>query len=288
MVTVSVIVPAWNAAACLPKLLAAIEAQTTDRNRFELLIVDNGSSDDTAAIAGGCHHATLLKEPSPGSYAARNKAIGQAKGEFLLFTDADCVPSPDWIERAIAVAVAGDERTIHAGQIRLFSSGPRNAVVIYEELKAFNQKANVAAGYAVTANLLCHRSAFAKLGPFRADVLSGGDYEFTRRAVERGYRLSYAPSVIVGHPTRARLSDLIAKKRRIEGGHWIMREKRPLELLRKIRGQWAQFRLDRRLIRQADLSAATHAKTLLVSGVVCCAATIELLRLQLKGRPYRS
>jgi len=90
---VSVIVPAYNAARTLGACLEALGQQTMPREQYEIILVDDGSTDDTAQIAGRYAGVKVLKlARNRGAAAARNAGIAAAQGELLLFTDADCIP----------------------------------------------------------------------------------------------------------------------------------------------------------------------------------------------------
>src|SRR5688572_5665963 len=98
---VSVIIAVWNSPCQIRQCLAALERQTLPRDQFEILVVDNGSTDDTAAVAHAVPGVTVIEEARPGSYAARNRGLVAARGEYVAFTDADCLPAPDWLEAAL-------------------------------------------------------------------------------------------------------------------------------------------------------------------------------------------
>jgi glycosyltransferase involved in cell wall biosynthesis len=88
---ISVIIPAWNEAVRVERLLQALAAQTLDSSLFEVIVIDNGSTDGTADAARK-FPVTVLEEPQPGSYRARNAGLAQVRGEYVAFTDADCTP----------------------------------------------------------------------------------------------------------------------------------------------------------------------------------------------------
>src|SRR3990170_5831446 len=93
--TVSVIVPAWNEAKYLPALLESIRLQTVPP--LEILIADSGSTDDTGAVASATG-AQVVPGERKGPGEGRNRGAGAARGDVLLFADADCVLPPDVIE----------------------------------------------------------------------------------------------------------------------------------------------------------------------------------------------
>ena len=98
---VTVIVPAYNAAETLPACLAALATQDYPRSAYEVIVVDDGSTDETAAIAHKCN-VSVITQPNAGPAAARNRGAAAAQGDLLLFTDADCVPVPGWISALVA------------------------------------------------------------------------------------------------------------------------------------------------------------------------------------------
>ena len=96
---VSVIIPAFNAAETLSPLLDALEKQT--RPPDEIIVVDDCSTDDTAAEAASLGAVVVSHAINQGPGPARNTGVAAAASEVLLFTDADCVPPPDWIARSL-------------------------------------------------------------------------------------------------------------------------------------------------------------------------------------------
>ena len=90
-VPVSVIIPARNAARTLPSCLRALAGQTLAQGRFEVIVVDDGSTDETAAVAAE-HGARVVQIANVGPASARNQGVEAAEGSILVFTDADCAP----------------------------------------------------------------------------------------------------------------------------------------------------------------------------------------------------
>src|SRR5689334_12401466 len=102
MTAVSVIVPARDAAATLDGTLRALAAQDLDDD-FEVLVVDDGSTDATAAIAEGFGPPVRLLRMtgSTGAGSVRNHGAAAARGHVLAFTDADCAPTPGWLRAGL-------------------------------------------------------------------------------------------------------------------------------------------------------------------------------------------
>ena len=134
---VSVVIPVFNDAERLRLCLSALAQQTYARSRFEIIVIDNGSDDlvpvkDLVAVYD---NATLAVESLPGSYAARNRGLELAKGEAIAFTDADCIPDPDWLERGVARLRQDSNCGQVVGRINLFFADPQRptAVEVYAD-----------------------------------------------------------------------------------------------------------------------------------------------------------
>jgi glycosyltransferase involved in cell wall biosynthesis len=96
MTTISVVIPSLNDASMLKVCLDALAAQT--RPADEIVVVDNGSTDDTAAVAAAAG-ARVITQPIRGIYPATSAGYDAATGDVIARLDADSIPSPDWIER---------------------------------------------------------------------------------------------------------------------------------------------------------------------------------------------
>src|SRR3546814_6140497 len=106
MFQVAVVIPVWNGEAVLGRCLDALARQTLPRGAYQIIVVDNGSSDATRKIARSYAGVELLEEPQPGSYVARNRGIERVRAPIMAFTDADCEPATDWLERILYAAKA--------------------------------------------------------------------------------------------------------------------------------------------------------------------------------------
>jgi glycosyltransferase involved in cell wall biosynthesis len=198
---ISVVVPARNAAQSLPPLLDALAAQTAAKDGFELIVVDDGSTDATAEIVRSSGDARLVQaRKRAGVAAARNLGIRAAGGELVAFVDADCVPSADWVERAVA-AFDHLQADVLAGHIDVSVARP-SSVALVDLVHYYDQERYAAEGFAATGNLWVRSEVFERAGMFDERLARGEDQEFVRRAVAAGARLRYAPEVRVSHAAR--------------------------------------------------------------------------------------
>jgi GT2 family glycosyltransferase len=216
--SVSVVVPTYRDWEGLECCLKALVPQHYPRDRYEVLVVNNAPQEVAPAGIPWPDNAWLVDEAKPGSYAARNRGIAEAQGEVLAFLDADCVPEPGWLESALA-CLETQGADLVAGHITLTYRAARlSPAECYEKAFAFRQAKNVEQGLAVTANLVVRREVLEVVGGFNEHMMSGGDFEWTRRATSAGFKLVYCPDAVVGHPARSTLASLVQKARRVSAG----------------------------------------------------------------------
>lgn len=228
---ISVVVPAYNAGATIGNCLVALHRQTIPHEVYEVIVVDDGSTDGTATLAEQ-YPVRVLRSPHQGRGAARNLGAAAARGDSLLFTDADCVPLPDWVEQMDAAFrdpdVAGAKgvyRTRQPGLVARFVQQE------YEEkydrmrqLSVIDFVDTYSAGY--------RRDVFEESGGFDTDLARLQDQELSFRVAARGYRLVFAPDAAVDHCHPNSVFKYLWKKLQI--GYWkveVMR-RHPSKLMR--------------------------------------------------------
>jgi glycosyltransferase involved in cell wall biosynthesis len=198
----TVVVPVHDTAEHLERCMAALRAQDYPRGQFEILMVDNNSSDGSAGILARADGVRALSEPKQGSYAARNRALREARGELLAFTDSDCAPAAGWLraldhaleDPRIQVVLGCRRPGRDVGLIRLLAD--------YENKKDEHVFASDAAEsyYGFTNNMGVRRDTFRKYGPF-VERPRGADTIFVRRVVdgEGCEAVAYAPAMRIAH-----------------------------------------------------------------------------------------
>lgn len=218
---VSVIVPVYNGADTIGCLLDALAAQTYPADRCEFIVADDASTDRTVEIvqARGGRFKVVRCPSNQGSYTARNGGLAQACGQLIAFTDADCRPAPDWIERGVELWQREGAPLI-AGAVVIRPEVPGSAIQCYDaffgiQQAFFAKKLN----FGATANLFVERAVVDRIGGFDASLRSGGDRKFCRDAAALGERLVYGPESVVYHPPRTSYRDLAIKQIRISKGH---------------------------------------------------------------------
>ena len=210
--TVSVVIPVFNAAPTLEHCLGALQTQTRTPN--EIIVVDDGSTDETIHVAEHCG-ARVIRQQQQGPASARNRGAQSARGEILLFTDADCEPSPEWIERMSTpfadpriVATKGTYRTRqHQLIARLVQL---EYEFRYERMARFSQIDFVdshAAGYRRT--VLLQSGGFDTAFPTST---SAEDIDLSFRLARQGYRMIFVPQAWVWHQHPVALDKHLLRK----------------------------------------------------------------------------
>lgn len=212
---ISVIIPTYKDWNRLALCIDALERQSFPPLGFEVIIVNNDPSGNIPVDLCVPDNVLIINEPKTGSYAARNAGITKSKGGILAFTDSDCIPDKNWIVNALA-HFSDDSIALIGGKVNIFKDkDASNLVYTYEKYTSFRQEINVPKGNGITANLFVRKEIALQVGMFNSHINSGGDRDFTRRCVSTGHRMVYAENVIVYHPARKTLKDLLQKEKRI-------------------------------------------------------------------------
>lgn len=238
---VSVVVPVYNDRKQLMRCLEALSEQVYPADRYEVIVVDNGSDQPVQPLIQEFDCAVLGRESRPGSYAARNRGVAMATGTILAFTDADCIPQPRWIEAGVECLTAAENCGLVGGRVELFFQDPQDLSPTekHQKLTAFSQQDYIRDGhYSVTANLFTHRSVVDEVGPFDASLKSSGDMEWGQRVYQAGYDQRYCPEAVVKHPARQTLREVCRKEARVFGGQYELQARERGLLYNLARALW--------------------------------------------------
>ncbi len=207
---VSVIVPARDAAATLGETLDGLRLQT-GVEPFDVIVVDNGSLDDTAGVAARAGAIVVRRERGDGPGPARNAGARLAAGAVLAFTDADCVPQPGWL--AAGLAALGSSDLVQGSVVADPSAklGPFDRTVVVDHLT----------GLFEAASLFVRRDAFDLAGGFPAGLESPGDAPFGEDALfgwaarRAGSSVTFSAAAVVAHAvTRRGVAGFITERTR--------------------------------------------------------------------------
>jgi lipopolysaccharide/colanic/teichoic acid biosynthesis glycosyltransferase/GT2 family glycosyltransferase len=216
---ITVVVPAYNAAETIGPCLGALLAQSLPRSAYEIIVVDDGSSDGTRAIATRSG-VRLLSQPNQGPAAARNAGILQARGEIILFTDADCAPTPTWIDEMVKPfvdpEVVGVRGTYLSAQRELVA---RFVQMEYED-RYDRMRERERIDFIDTYSAGYRRDVLLANGGFDVSfpMASVEDQELSFRLARKGYKMVFAPGAQVYHLHDRSCWEYAARKFNI--GYW--------------------------------------------------------------------
>jgi glycosyltransferase involved in cell wall biosynthesis len=212
---ISVVVPFYNRQRYLGACVDALLAQDDVGGPAEIILVDNGSTDNSAAAIRPHPRVTLLREETAGAYAARNTGIRRARAPLIAFTDADCVVDRHWL-RTVCDTMRDPTVGIAIGDCR-YPAGASLALKLlgaYENAKADYVACHCAAAYhfAYANNMAVRASVFEECGPFR-EWARAADSELVHRLAARrpDLRLVYRASMRVTHLEFLRVRDRVRR-----------------------------------------------------------------------------
>jgi lipopolysaccharide/colanic/teichoic acid biosynthesis glycosyltransferase/glycosyltransferase involved in cell wall biosynthesis len=216
----SIIVPVYNSEKIITECLQALKKQTLPRHLYEIIVVDDGSTDQTEDVVEKIGGVRFLTQNHHGPAAARNLGARNAKGEILLFTDSDCVPTENWLEEMLRPfnnpEVKGAKGIYKTHQKRLV---PRFVQLEYEtKYDRMSQFPTI--DFIDTYSAAYRKSLFLANGGFESlfKTPSVEDQEFSFRLARKGYRLEFAPRACVFHTHDETVNDYIRRKWGI--GYW--------------------------------------------------------------------
>ena len=245
---VSVVVPAHDAEATLGQCLRALASQSLPADQYELIVVDDGSTDGTVDVARG-FDITLVQQSRRGAPAARNAGLQAARAEWVAFTDADCLPTRSWL-RALhdAVSKDGDDDPPYgvAGKTAGYpSDAPASRFVdLSGGLDAERHLAHPRFPFAVSGNLMYRRSALQEVGGFdeRYATYEACDLHVRLRRAH-GDSFRYEPRAVVLHHHRPTWRTYWSQQRGYGRGlaqfTWHYRDEVPWSPVRELRA-WAR------------------------------------------------
>jgi len=214
-ISVSVIIPAFNASSTIGRTLTALKNQDYSGN-FEVIVVDDGSSDNTASVVSSFATVRYVRQNNAGPASARNHGAKLAKGDFLVFTDSDCVPHLDWISQLMAGFASGrglspefqgdcslpQQIGVVAGSYGIANPDSELAGCIYAEIvwrhaHLMPDFPNAFGSY----NFCVKKNVFEAVGGFNTDYphASGEDNDLSYKITKSGWRIYFQRKALVDH-----------------------------------------------------------------------------------------
>jgi glycosyltransferase involved in cell wall biosynthesis len=207
---IDVVIPTWNRAALLRRALDSLLAQNYPSDRYCIIVVDDGSTDETwpalDALRGSGPRVTAIRANHGGPYNARNEGWRAGRGDIVAFTDDDCVADRDWLD-AIARGLAGSQvvgvqgRTLTLPELK---TPLTHQIVVLRPNTIFE-----------TCNIAYRRDVLVAVGGFEPDLFYTADSILGAAVSARG-EIAFAADMVVVHPPRPRV--FLGPK---EWGQWL-------------------------------------------------------------------
>jgi len=214
-IQVSIIIPTFNRQKSLIRMLESLFTQTIPQENFEIIIVNDGSTDDTEKIIldliKSHPNINYIKQSNKGIASARNKGIINSNGDIIGFTDDDCIVDPSWIENAVESlknpAFCGVQgKTLPESKID-------QKKLIFHYVHAVKNTGKEKSKSYQTCNIFHRKKVLNEISGFDEKLRYGSDDDLAFRLIRKGYKIHFDENVLVYHEVRYQnLLSYISKK----------------------------------------------------------------------------
>jgi len=223
--TVSIVIPVYNGAATIAACLESTLNQAYPADTYDIIVVENGSTDDTSAIVQR-YPVRLLHNAQRGPAPARNLGLSQSDADIVAFIDADCVADPEWLAELVRPYAEPRVGGV-GGAIRAYKHTQRTAVEIFSEqhspLVNFLSGEHEFLPHLYTANASYRRGLLNEIGGLNPRLVTGDDVDVAwRLQLQTGTRLEYAPKAIVFHHHRSTCTGIARQYRQYGFGEILL------------------------------------------------------------------
>lgn len=221
--SISVIVPVYNDPEGISTTLRSLLAQDGPPEGFEVIVVDNNSTDRTPRVIGRFKERAprkvraLVERDVQSSYAARNRGVKEARGGILVFLDSDMWVGRDYLTRIWGL-MEGDRKRYVGLNVEIVA---RNGTMaeLYDKVTGFPVREYMEEDhFCPTCCLVTYKGLFDEVGPFDQRLISSGDREFGHRVHRHGTRFRYVSTIRAYHPARRSFRSLMRKWVRLGRG----------------------------------------------------------------------
>jgi glycosyltransferase involved in cell wall biosynthesis len=215
---VSVVIPAYNAEKTIGDAVVQSLSQTRSSLQVELIVVDDGSTDGTAAIAESAG-ARVIRQENAGPAAARNRGWQSATGGFICFTDSDCIPAAGWLENLLNGFTDSHIGAV-AGSYEIANSSSWLARWVHQEIMERHKRMPPVIRAFGSYNVAIARHVLQATGGFDPAYrrASGEDNDLSYRIMKKGYRIAFRPQAKVAHYHPEKLGKYLTEQYR--HGFW--------------------------------------------------------------------
>jgi glycosyltransferase involved in cell wall biosynthesis len=211
--TISIIIPTFNGSSRIANCITALLPQA-EQHGAEILVIDDGSTDNTASVVRGYPAVRLISQPNSGPAAARNHGALEASSDIIFFTDDDCVPAPDWLTHMLVPF----ENPEIVGAKGVYRTRQKSIVARFVQIEYEDRYRRMAAypdiDFVDTYSAGFRRAQFLEMDGYDASfpVACAEDIELSYRMSARGWQMKFAPDAIVYHTHPDTLLKYLKKK----------------------------------------------------------------------------
>ena len=209
----SIIIPTFNRLEELKELIPSLESQSLDPSQFELVIIDDGSTDQTLEYLNHLNlpfNLTLRSQKNQGPGAARNHGMSIAAGSHFIFVDSDCILPPQYLQiidsylEQNSLDAFGGPDTYHPSFSPLLKAINYAMTSFLGTAGTRGSKKSLAKFYPRSFNMGYHRRVYEKIGGFN-DLRHGQDMDYSARIFEAGFKVGLISEAFVYHKRRTSL-----------------------------------------------------------------------------------
>jgi len=196
---VSVVIPAYNARSTIGQAVAQSFAQARESLEVEVIVVDDGSDDDTAKLAESAG-AKVIRQENAGPAAARNQGWKAATGQVICFTDSDCVPTAGWLENLLAGFTDMQVGAV-AGSYEIANASSWLAQWVHQEIMERHKRMPPFVRAFGSYNVAIPRYVLQATGGFDPKYrrASGEDNDLSYKIIKKDWRIAFRPQAKVAH-----------------------------------------------------------------------------------------
>lgn len=210
----SVVVPTRDRPGPLDTCLEALAAQSLPRDRFEVIVVDDGSRAPVEPRLNAWRariNIEVGRTPGAGPSAARNAGVAMASGRYLAFTDDDCVPDPGWLQALLSGFEAMPDALIGGRTLNLLggSPAPETSQLISDVVQDFYNADPGHPRFFTSNNLAVEAGPLRAIGGFDERLRTAEDRDLCDRWLASGRRIVFVPDAVVGHAHRMNVAGFI-------------------------------------------------------------------------------
>ncbi len=200
MPKISVIIPAYNSEKTILQTIEAIKKQEGLAEKPEIIVVDDGSKDNTFNLLKGTDGIIAITQKNSGPATARNNGAKTATGSILVFTDSDTVPNKDWLQK-LTKPFNDSDLMASTGTYSIENKDSKLALLIQTEIEYKHSKYKDFIAFGGTYNLAIRKEIFDRIGGFNEEYksASGEDVDICYKILKQGYKIRFIKDAVVGH-----------------------------------------------------------------------------------------